>query len=1004
MARTELASRLRCTCPSWRRKISRSPRRSGLGATALGWFARRHAWRRLWLFLAVLSVVVVVAPGVGRADEVDVAVEAFAAGGAMVGVTVGPTEKELVKSLVRCAVMHSTPVIECARDELIKKLPQAAQPLAKCLVGGGKTLHQCALSGAISQLPPQTQQLAQCIATNGDLGQCSKNFAMNQLNGAEQAGLNDAFATIDRLKADTASQLGAGSGTITNIIKVAEALREGDWAMVSLYGGAEVYKAAAKAILATVLTPALAPVIGPIVDTIVDSDVNLAVGLIRALKAKDDATIAQLLTEFYLTQSVQAPCALIPKGEAYDAICGNIMKGIQDAGELVGKGVHAVVTCRLLDRANAGPAGDAYKSTCGFVTRRIGEAEGVAEKAGGALLDGAGDVVHFFGRVGEGIGEGVGDGLRDVGKVANAVLKCKLPLGGAYTSACNTIGQGLGDAVQAAANLPSGVSDALNSALTGRRDDCGTDDDQYYADHYASCRYHAVVANNLKPNGFAANEASLNNLCRQHFEACSRKFGGGTSDRISATCDPLRDRFEREVAQLAGRLNEAAAAYARGYPPIQLYAEMGTSCDTGEAINRFLPDCVNALQVQFPDATQAGRCNPDGSQSLGSSGAFLNACGNAAFGNNQLATCHFKWGPDSCPGRIDPDGTCVVTNTDCPPGWTHNAGKGACERILAPPSPPRIAVPPPAISPQECPGGWTGVYPTCCHPGTAYRNGGCETLTAAPPPFAAGPVPTPGTCPRGWTGVYPTCCQPGTEYRNGRCEALTAAPPPPPFTPAPGPVPAPRVCPPGWTGIHPTCCQPGTAYRNGRCEALTAAPTPPPFAPGPVPAPRACPPGWAGVHPTCCQPGLLYQNGACVRPTAGPPSIPPASVHTCAEGMVGTHPNCACPANTRLVHAGSRTICIPVGHAPPPMPAPAAHCTGGRVGIPPNCRCPAGTTYLHERCLRVAAPPPQHTQPAQNCPVIRVCVQYGKPAPGSLVGSCVRYENQRQCSSPSNVK
>src|SRR5215470_15382794 len=95
------------------------------------------AVRRVVMCFAAVGVAAILWPAAGRADEVDTAIDAFAVGGSFVGVTVGQSEseKELVKSIVRCAV-ERTPVLDCARKELVRKLPSAAQPLAQCLLDG----------------------------------------------------------------------------------------------------------------------------------------------------------------------------------------------------------------------------------------------------------------------------------------------------------------------------------------------------------------------------------------------------------------------------------------------------------------------------------------------------------------------------------------------------------------------------------------------------------------------------------------------------------------------------------------------------------------------------------------------------------------------------------------------------------------------------------------------------------------------------------------------------
>src|SRR5215467_6994533 len=94
----------------------------GWRASSLNRLLLCSALRRVVLCFAVVGVAAILWPAAGRADEVDTAVDAFVVGGSVVGVTVGPSEKELVKSIVRCAA-ERTPVLDCARKELVKKLP-----------------------------------------------------------------------------------------------------------------------------------------------------------------------------------------------------------------------------------------------------------------------------------------------------------------------------------------------------------------------------------------------------------------------------------------------------------------------------------------------------------------------------------------------------------------------------------------------------------------------------------------------------------------------------------------------------------------------------------------------------------------------------------------------------------------------------------------------------------------------------------------------------------------
>ena len=124
-------------------------------------------------------------------DAVDIAVDVFATpAGALVGVSIGRTEKALVKSLVRCAV-DGAPVLDCARKELVKQLPEEVQPFADCMLKGQR-IERCASAQAISMLPPQLHGVANCIADGNNIAQCGKRFATDQLSQAKLAALNQA--------------------------------------------------------------------------------------------------------------------------------------------------------------------------------------------------------------------------------------------------------------------------------------------------------------------------------------------------------------------------------------------------------------------------------------------------------------------------------------------------------------------------------------------------------------------------------------------------------------------------------------------------------------------------------------------------------------------------------------------------------------------------------------------------------------------------------------------
>jgi hypothetical protein len=298
-------------------------------------FSLGSARRRLYdVWLGLLIIVAVAAlPTAAAADEVDIAVNAFADAGTAFGASPSPEVRDLVKAIVRCAI-NNTPVLICGRGEIIKRLPEDIRPLATCMAKEG-AIEKCAAREALDRMPPQARDLVSCVATESNLGKCASRAAANTAHKI-------AIEQVDKLKADGRSELGeATPGQIRNIINVAESIRNDDWARVSFYGGAEVYKLVAKAVLRIVIPAGdvLAPVIDPVVDTVVQSRVELVVGLIEAVKKRDEPQISRLIVEFYLIANVEIPCALfnvIPGDDAREAIkeatCGTIGKAIKAIG------------------------------------------------------------------------------------------------------------------------------------------------------------------------------------------------------------------------------------------------------------------------------------------------------------------------------------------------------------------------------------------------------------------------------------------------------------------------------------------------------------------------------------------------------------------------------------------------------------------------------------------------------------------------------------------------
>ena len=426
-------------------------------ATIFSLFGR--ACIRAPLLIALACLVPATAAQAKSLDGVDIAVEVFATtADVTVGVHIGPTEKELVKSLVRCAV-DGAPVLDCARKELVKRLPEEVQPFGDCILKGQR-IEKCASVQAISMLPPQLHGVANCIADGNNIAQCGKRFATDQLSQAKLAALNQVSATLDRLKTDAvgAHPLVKTPSSIQNIIGVAQGIQEGNAGKVVLHGSVPILQAGGRIILTAFLGPQLASLLGPASDALIQNRFDLVVNMAKAVEAGDVQRLGDLTTQaFLLNLPIAQACALLPEGVVRETACGLAAEAVAFAGSVAG----AVV--------------------------------------------------------------GVGAEATE-------------------------------DSYNAAADI-----------LTGNKDNCGTRE-QYYDAKFAFCKDHAVLARHLNPRRFAEIEKSLYKACRVHFEPCSQKIqitipnpvpfldditigSKSTEERISDICDPVRDRFRREVAR-----------------------------------------------------------------------------------------------------------------------------------------------------------------------------------------------------------------------------------------------------------------------------------------------------------------------------------------------------------------------------------------------------------------------------------------------------------------------
>jgi hypothetical protein len=159
--------------------------------------------RRIFVFAVMVVLSSTFTPRNSYAlDAVEITIEAFAAGGAAIGIPITDSEKKLLKPLLRC-ITDGEAVVDCGKKAIIQQLPPETQKLASC-IADGKNVGQCAKDEALSHLPPQSQQLANCIATGRNAEECGK-LATTQ---AEKA----AISAAEKLK------VGEATGPIQNII------------------------------------------------------------------------------------------------------------------------------------------------------------------------------------------------------------------------------------------------------------------------------------------------------------------------------------------------------------------------------------------------------------------------------------------------------------------------------------------------------------------------------------------------------------------------------------------------------------------------------------------------------------------------------------------------------------------------------------------------------------------------------------------------------------------
>jgi hypothetical protein len=269
---------------------------------------------------------------------VDVLVQASGAGADLLGLPQITVEDGIViKLIVRCAA-SSTTIVECAREQVIAKLPiqlpQEAKPLIDCIVSG-TPIEQCASKDLLNSLglPGPAQQLLACISRTGNLGDCA-NFAVT---GDEK----EVLKLISSLKADAQSDAmteldAAAQGNLRNIISLSKAIDAKDWPQVTFYGGVEFYQAAAVIVLNALLPGLLEPPQGDFLKPIISATIlaradALAKVITAATRQPPDPGLAsEAILEAYMSESSVVICSVVHavSNDFAEAVCGPVGKMI----------------------------------------------------------------------------------------------------------------------------------------------------------------------------------------------------------------------------------------------------------------------------------------------------------------------------------------------------------------------------------------------------------------------------------------------------------------------------------------------------------------------------------------------------------------------------------------------------------------------------------------------------------------------------------------------------
>jgi hypothetical protein len=441
----------------------------------------------------------VMAPLIGALNlppQIQDGVQCFISGKSATDCALKQMPPDVQAAIKRCAT-NPTDAEKCIHDAVIGALPPQAQQAAQCLARGD-SLEKCAQDTVIGNLPKDAQGAAQCLARGTKVEDCAKQFASDQLaqtlRNMQQAAVNQADNFFR-----------AAPSELQNIINLVQAIQNGSVEQMLASAGAAATKLVVKQVLNTLLPGPVVGLLGPVIDRIIQDRVDLATALVQAAKKGDVALATEIAIEAYLIFQIDGQCALL--------------------------------------RAAPLVPGAFVDATCGELGKLIAA----------------------------------------VGKTANEIAQ--------YI-------EGLVQDPRNILNVPRDVVDETGKIIQETREKIAGKDNncssfpEYYAKRYAICLPAAASKKITNLAAYASFATQLEMQCHQYFDQCY------FSSKWRPVCDSMRDNFNRQADQIDQAVRTAASTYSRD---MWHYVRTRGGCGEQVGFAKVICDAAPACDPAFLD-------------------------------------------------------------------------------------------------------------------------------------------------------------------------------------------------------------------------------------------------------------------------------------------------------------------------------------------------------------------------------------------------------------------